>query len=92
MGGFKVSKKSVEILQNKIIPKNNFLCEPYMSKRGLYPTLSTKNQNKAIENLMNFLQFSDGKKDLDEISKILKLSKKNVYKIYSKLKKFKLIN
>ena len=92
MGGFKVSKKSVEILQNKIIPKNNFLCEPYMSKRGLYPTLSTKNENKAIKNLMSFLQFSDGKKDLDEISKILKLSKKNVYKIYSKLKKFKLIN
>lgn len=91
-GGFKVAKKAIEILIKKIIPKNNILCEPQMDKIGLYPTISTKNEKKNTENYMNFLQYADGKNDLDEISKILKLNKNKVLKIYSRLKKHHLIN
>ena len=92
MGGFKVAKKAIEILIKKIIPKNNILCEPQMSKRGLYPSLSTINETKITKHYMSFLQYADGKNDLDEISKILKLSKNNVFKIYLRLKKFHLIS
>ena len=91
-GGFKVAKKAIEILIKKIIPKNNILCEPQMSQRGLYPTLSTKNETKITKHYMDFLQYSDGKNDLNEIAKILKLNKNNVFKIYLKLKKSRLIS
>ena len=49
-GGFRVVKKSIEILLKKIIPKALILCEPQMGKRGLYPTLSSvnlKNKKKS---------------------------------------------
>ena len=43
-----VVKNAIEILQKKIIPVSRFKCEPFMSKRNLYPDLSKKN-NKAIK-------------------------------------------
>ena len=45
-----------------------------MSKRGLYPSISKKNTKsiKIVKNYMNFLQYADGKNDLENISKIIK--------------------
>ena len=92
-GGFKVAKKAIEILQNKVIPRNKILCEPQLSKRNMYPTLSTKNpKNNLTKKTMDFLQYADGKNDLDDISKIIKVDKKLSYKIYAKLKKVKIID
>jgi aminopeptidase-like protein len=92
MGGFRVVKQAIEILQKKKIPINNILCEPQMNKRGLYPTLSIKNKINTTKSYMDFLQYADGKNDLNEISKILKLNKNNIFKIYIKLKKLRLIS
>lgn len=90
-GGFNVAKKSIQILQERIYPLNNFLCEPKMSKRGLYPTISINNKDKQTKNYMNFLQYSDGTNSLQNISRLIKLDIKNVKKIYSKLNKHKLV-
>ena len=92
--GFKVSKTAIEILLKKIIPINNFLCEPHMSKRDLYPTLSSKDEHtySSSNNLMNFLQYADGKNDLLSISKFIKLKYNETVKIYNLLVKRKLIN
>ncbi len=38
--------------------------EPQLSKRGLYPTLSTKESGKLVRRMMNLLAFSDGSRDL----------------------------
>ena len=46
LGGFNVAKTAIEILQQKIIPVSNVLCEPQMSKRLLYPSISLKNKNE----------------------------------------------
>ena len=62
-----------------------------MGKRGLYPTISLKKQNNMTENYMNFLQYADGKNDLNIISKKIKVNLKLTKKIYLKLKKNKLI-
>ena len=92
-GGFKVAKKAIEILQNKVIPRNKILCEPQLSKRNMYPTLSTRDpKNNLTKKTMDFLQYADGKNDLDDISKIIKVDKKLSYKIYAKLKKVKIID
>ena len=91
-GGFKVAKEAIKILQNKIIPQNKILCEPQMGKRGLYPTLSKNSRPENIKNFMNFLQYSDGKNDLDTISSILNIKKKEALKIYRILKKSKIIS
>lgn len=90
-GGYKVAKNAIENLLNNIYPQNNFYCEPQMGKRGLYPTLSTKNENKKVMNYMNFLQYADGSNSLEEISKLINLKLKDVMKINSLLLKKRLI-
>jgi aminopeptidase-like protein len=91
-GGFNVAKTAINILRNKIIPKNMILCEPQMGKRGFYPSLSRKEtKNKDVNNYMSFLQYADGKNDLDDIAKTLNLSLYEARKILNILKKNKLI-
>ena len=94
-GGFRVVKKSIEILLKKIIPKALILCEPQMGKRGLYPTLSSVNlknkKKKQTRSMMDFLQYADGKNDLNNISNIIGLNLTKTKKLYNRLKKNKLI-
>ena len=51
-GGFKVAKKSIVILLKSSYPKSKILCEPQMGKRGLYSTLSTKEENQEVKLMM----------------------------------------
>ena len=92
IGGFNVAKKSIEILLERIYPKCKIMCEPQMGKRGLYPTLSTKNENKLTRSYMDFLQYADGTNSLEKISNLIKLDLKSVRKIYQILFKNFLIS
>jgi aminopeptidase-like protein len=93
IGGFKVAKTAINLVLKKIIPINLVLCEPQMGKRGLYPMVSKKDNTlkKITRHYMNFLQYSDGKNDLEIISKIINLDKNMTLKIYNILKKHKLV-
>ena len=90
-GGFLVAKTAIEILLNKKIPKNKFLCEPNMSKRKLYPTLSNNKVNQSTKDIMNFLAYADGKNDIENISKYISKNYLATNKIYNFLIKNNLI-
>jgi aminopeptidase-like protein len=91
-GGFLVAKTAIEILLKKIIPKSKILCEPNMGKRKLYPTLSgTKKINQSTKEMLDFLAYSDGKNDLNGISKFIKKTLSETKKIYKFLKIKKII-
>ena len=90
-GGFLVAKTAIEILLKKSIPKVKILCEPHMSKRNLYPTISFNNRSQMIKNIMNFLQYADGKNDLKRIAKQTHISINLAKKINKLLLKKKLI-
>ena len=106
LGGYKIAKAAILNLMNvKIInnynqkikksknPTVNFLCEPNMGKRGLYPTISKKeNNNQDTRNLMNFIQYSDGYNSIKEISKLIRLPRQKTKKIYYILKKHKILS
>ena len=92
VGGFNVARKSIEILLERIYPKCKIICEPQMDKRGLRPTLSTKNLNKLTRSYMDFLQYADGTNSLEKISNLIKLELNSVKKINSILFKKNLIN
>jgi len=92
VGGFNVARKSIEILLERIYPKYKIMCEPQMGKRGLYPTLSNKNENKLTRSYMNFLQYADGTNSLEKISNLIKSDLKSVRKIYQILFKNFLIS
>ena len=90
-GGFKVAKNAILNLDKKIIPINNVLCEPQMSKRGMYNTLSQKTNTKGSKIFLSFLQYSDGKNDLEKISQFLKINVSLAKKLYVNLVKRKLL-
>jgi aminopeptidase-like protein len=90
-GGFNVAKEAINQLQKKIIPRNLIFCEPNMGKRNLYPTLSNSEKKKETQNLMDFLQYADGKNTIEKISKKIDLNLGSTKKIYKKLKKYNLV-
>ncbi len=91
-GGFDVSKKCIEILLDAEVPINKILCEPNLGKRNLYPTLSSgKHSFNKAENILNFLQYADGKNTVEEISKLIQVDLKLVNEINELLKKRNLI-
>ena len=92
VGGFNVARKSIEILLQRIYPKCKIMCEPQLGKRGLYPTLSTKDRTKENKSYRNFLQYADGTNSLEKISNLIQLDLNSVKKIYSILLKNNLIN
>ena len=88
---FILMKNAIINLDNKIMPRVKTKCEPFMSKYNLYDTLSTKKINHNTDNVMNFLQFCDGKNDLLEISKKIRVDTSVSKKIYNKLHSKKII-
>ena len=66
---------SSSLVLNQIYPKNKISCESHKGKRKLYPTLSKKNTNNFSDSIMDFLQYADGK---NNINKILVLIKRNL--------------
>tara|TARA_Y100000590_G_scaffold453710_1_gene599235 strand:- start:4154 stop:5410 length:1257 start_codon:yes stop_codon:yes gene_type:complete len=91
MGSFNLIKKIIEKFDKTIIPISVYKCEPFLSKRKLYPTLSTGKINKFNQGLLDFLTFCDGTNDIDDISKKIRLNKIKVNQIFKILKKNKLI-
>ena len=63
-GSYDTYIKVIECLEQNVRYKNKLLCEPQLSKRGLYPSLSTKESNQHVETMMNLLTYFDGDTDL----------------------------
>ena len=63
-----------------------------MGKRGLYPSLSTKNKKKLVRKYLDFLIYADGTNSLEKISSLIQIDLKSVKKIYKILSKNFLIN
>ena len=91
-GGFAVAKQAILNLDKKVFPKYNFLCEPMLGKRNLYNNLSIKGSSIGSIKYLDFLQYSNGKKSLEAISKKINLNLKTTKLIYRILLKNKLIH
>lgn len=68
LGGFTAVQKALIILENNQYLQVKVLCEPQLGKRGLYPTVGTKNSDKEVRRMINFITYCDGKHDLVDIA------------------------
>ena len=57
----------------------------------MYPALSEKSEIKIPQRCMDFLQYADGKNDIQTIAKKLKINLSLTKKTYTLLKKNKLV-
>lgn len=67
-GGFDVLQKSIYAIENDVHLQTPIFCEPQLGKRGLYPTLSTKNTSSKVRDMMNLISYCDGAHSLLEIA------------------------
>ena len=71
--------------------KTTVLCEPQMSKRGLYPNLSKGENNQKVKLMMNFLSFCDGQNSLLQIAEKINVPIWELFELTDKLKSHNLI-
>ena len=84
---------TINNFQKKMFPKSSYYCEPFLTKKNLYKTLSFKIYYKKdfSKKILDFLQYCDGKNSLEDISFFIKLNIKETKKIYKYLLKIKLV-
>ena len=86
-------KQTISLLLKNKYPVTNVLCEPKMDKRGLYSYISALGKNlKYQRKLIDFLMYSDGKNDINLISKKINLNKNLTLRLFKILLKERLID
>ena len=70
-GGFNALRKALEIIEKNVHLKSTVLGEPQLGKRGLYPTLSSKDSGMQVRTMMNILTYCEGDHTLLEIAELI---------------------
>lgn len=86
LGGYEVLVKIIECIEKNEKLQVTVLCEPQLGKRGLYPTLSTKNTANEVRDMMNLIAYCDGNQTILEIANKINVPMWNLFPIVEKLK------
>ena len=70
-GGFNALQQAILAVEHNVRPKTKVLGEPQLGKRGLYPTLSTKESGAHVRAMMDLISYCDGRHDLLEIAELI---------------------
>jgi aminopeptidase-like protein len=72
-GAYLALQKCLRIIEANATYLATTPCEPQLGKRGLYPTLSTRDSAVAwdLRAMCNFLAYADGRRDLVEIAEVI---------------------
>lgn len=70
-GGFTALRLSIEAIESDVRLKVSVFGEPQLGKRGLYPTLSTKETIAEVSAMMNLISYCDGTHTLLDIAEII---------------------
>lgn len=73
-GAFTVLQSCLLALEVNYRYRATVPCEPQLGKRGLYPTLSTKESGAQVRTMMDMLAYADGEADLLEIAEVIGVS------------------
>lgn len=67
-GGFAAIRDAIEIVEGNMTLRCTALCEPQLGKRGLYPTISTKDTAAQVGAMMSMISYCDGELSLLDIA------------------------
>lgn len=70
-GGFNALQQAIVAVEHNVRLKTTVLGEPQLGKRGLYPTLSTKESGEQVRAMMDLISYCDGRHDLIEIAELI---------------------
>lgn len=84
-GGYLIHQRAIEALEKNCYPKIQVFGEPQLGKRGLYPTLSTKETSDIVRDMMDLITYSDGERSLLDIAEKCNIPVWKFYPILDKL-------
>ena len=92
-GSYDVITKCIEALEYNEYYQVTCLCEPQLGKRGLIPTVSSKDTSleKRAQDTKNIVGYADGKIDLLELSDMIKVPVNEMIPLIKKLLDVKLL-
>jgi aminopeptidase-like protein len=67
-GAFAAIRGAIDAIEENRRPRAAVLCEPQLGKRGLYPTLSTKETKEQVRTMMDLISYADGTRTLLDIA------------------------
>ena len=87
---FKIFKQIIDCFEDCYYPKTKTMCEPHLSKHGLYSFVSIKSAKKRNITL-DLLSYSDGNHNIFKIAQLTNLPLNELYQEFLKLSSKKLI-
>ncbi len=84
-GSCDLHRDCIELLERNRVYKMTCLGEPQLGKRGLYPTIATKDSHALVTEMLNFIAYADGRNDLIDISNTIRVPASSLYPIIDKL-------
>jgi len=90
-GAYEVIRAAIECIEANELFRTSVKCEPQLGKRGLYPTVSTKETAAIVGNMMNLIAYADGERTLLEIATKIGVPLWELLPIVAKLKQANLI-
>ncbi len=90
-GSFNVYTRCLELFEENRKFQVTCIGEPQLGKRGLRPTLGTKDMAARVRNMANVLAFSDGNHDLVDIAELLGVDALDLAPLAQKLREADLL-
>jgi len=89
-GSYELFRDCIELIERNTRYRINCYGEPQLSSRGIYPDISTKEScakesGTLGKDIMDFIAYADGSKDLVDISNIIGLPVWELYPVVEKL-------
>lgn len=70
-GGFEMVRYCLEAVESNRKYEVTCFGEPQLGRRGLYPTVSTKDSGASVKAMMDLIAYADGRNDLIDIGNIV---------------------
>ena len=90
--GYRLIKNLISCIEEEIFPISNFIGEPQMGKRNLYPKIGGGIPDKKIRDLLNIISYCYGQTPSKLIADYCKIERNKINQLLIFLKKKKIIN
>ena len=84
-GGYEMVRRCLDAVEHNRRYKVSCYCEPQLGRRGLYPTISTKNSSATVQVMMDLIAYADGTNDLIDIANRIGVPVWELFEIVSRL-------
>ena len=84
-GGFFALRDCLDLIERNRCYRTTCRGEPQLGKRGLYPTIGTRDSHTQVSDMINVLAYADGSRDLIDLSRVTEVPSERLFSVIEKL-------